>query len=99
MTERPRKFLPLTVPRATPHLFIFDSERKLRYEGRVDNNMREPLVTKHDARDAIDALLAGKPVAVAKTPSVGCSTKWLYKEAVGARNWRKSKRSQYCSSR
>ena len=67
-------------PTATPHLFIFDSERKLRYEGRVDNNMREPLVTKRDARDAIDVLLAGKAVAVAKTPSVGCSTKWLYKE-------------------
>jgi thiol-disulfide isomerase/thioredoxin len=68
-------------PSATPHLFIFDSDRKLRYEGRVDNNMREPLVTKRDARDAIDAILAGKAVAVAKTPSVGCSTKWLYKEA------------------
>ena len=67
-------------PTATPHLFIFDSDRKLRYEGRVDNNMREPLVTKHDARDAIDSLLAGKTVAVAKTPSVGCSTKWIYKE-------------------
>ena len=69
-------------PTATPHLFIFDSERKLRYEGRVDNNMREPLVTRQDAREALDALLAGKPVAVAKTPSVGCSTKWIYKEAV-----------------
>jgi thiol-disulfide isomerase/thioredoxin len=68
-------------PTATPHIFIFDSGRKLQYEGRVDNNMREPLVTKRDARDALDALLAGKPVAVAKTPSVGCSTKWLYKEA------------------
>ena len=68
-------------PTATPHLFIFDSERKLRYEGRVDNNMREPLVTRQDAREALDALLAGKPVAVAKTPSVGCSTKWIYKEA------------------
>jgi thiol-disulfide isomerase/thioredoxin len=67
-------------PSATPHLFIFDAERKLRYEGRVDNNMREPLVTKRDAREAIDALLAGKPVRTAKTPSVGCSTKWIYKE-------------------
>lgn len=67
-------------PSATPHLFIFDAERRLRYEGRVDNNPREPLVTRRDAREAIDALLAGKPVAVAKTPSVGCSTKWLYKE-------------------
>jgi thiol-disulfide isomerase/thioredoxin len=67
-------------PTATPHLFIFDSERKLRYEGRVDNNPREPLVTVKDARNAIDALLANKPVPVAKTPSVGCSTKWMYKE-------------------
>src|SRR5499425_2602046 len=68
-------------PSATPHLFIFDSDRKLRYQGRVDNNVREPLVTKRDARDAIDALLAGKSVSVAKTPSVGCSTKWMYKTA------------------
>ena len=67
-------------PTATPHLFILDAERKLRYEGRVDNNPREPLVTVRDARNALDALLAGKPVSVAKTPSVGCSTKWIYKE-------------------
>ena len=68
-------------PSATPHLFIFDADRKLRYQGRVDNNVRENLITKHDARDALDALLAGKPVAVAKTPSIGCSTKWIYKTA------------------
>jgi peroxiredoxin len=67
-------------PTATPHVFIFDAQRKLRYEGRVDNNPREPLVTRQDARLAIDALLGGKPVAVTKTPSVGCSTKWIYKE-------------------
>src|SRR5438552_10842953 len=67
-------------PTATPHLFIFDGERRLRYEGRVDNNPREPLVTLKDARNAIDALLANKPVPVARTPSVGCSTKWMYKE-------------------
>jgi thiol-disulfide isomerase/thioredoxin len=67
-------------PAATPHLFIFDAARKLRYEGRVDNNPREKLVTRQNAREAIDALLAGKPVAVEKTPSVGCSTKWIYKE-------------------
>lgn len=67
-------------PAATPHLFIFDGQRKLRYQGRVDNNPRESLVTRRDARLAIDALLAGKPVEFAKTPSVGCSTKWIYKE-------------------
>jgi thiol-disulfide isomerase/thioredoxin len=68
-------------PTATPHLFIFDAERKLRYEGRLDNNPREALVTRKDARAAIDALLAGKPVEIARTPSVGCSTKWWFKEA------------------
>src|SRR5262252_7994168 len=67
-------------PTATPHVFIFDQDRKLRYEGRVDNNPREPLATRKDARLALDAVLAGKPVETAKTPAVGCSTKWLYKE-------------------
>jgi len=67
-------------PAATPHVFIFDVQRKLRYQGRVDNNPREALVTQRDARNAIDAILEDKPVTVAKTPSVGCSTKWIYKE-------------------
>jgi thiol-disulfide isomerase/thioredoxin len=67
-------------PTATPHVFIFDQERKLRYQGRVDNNPREPLVTRREARLALDAVLAGKTVELAKTPAVGCSTKWLYKE-------------------
>jgi peroxiredoxin len=67
-------------PTATPHIFIFDADRRLRYEGRVDNNPREPLVTKRDARVALDALLDGKQVLTPKTASVGCSTKWLYKE-------------------
>ena len=67
-------------PSATPHVFIFDSERRLRYEGRVDNNPREAYVTQKDARNALDALLAGKPVPVARTPSFGCSTKWAIKK-------------------
>ena len=49
--------------KATPHVFIFDQERKLRYEGRVDNSQRESLVQTQDTRNAIEALLAGKPVA------------------------------------
>ncbi len=67
-------------PTATPHAFIFDQDRKLRYEGRIDSNPREELARKHEARDAIDALLAGRPVAVQDAPAVGCSTKWAYKE-------------------
>jgi peroxiredoxin len=68
-------------PKATPHVFIFDRERKLRYEGRVDNNQRESLVKTQDARNAIDALLADKPVPVAHTGVFGCSTKWISKQA------------------
>ncbi len=64
---------------ATPHVFLFDRERKLRYEGRIDDSQRESLVKTQDARAAIDALLAGRPVAAAHTPSFGCSTKWKSK--------------------
>jgi len=67
-------------PTATPHIFIFDQQRILRYEGRIDSNPREQLVTKHEARDALDALLAGKEIAVKTTPAMGCSTKWAFKE-------------------
>jgi peroxiredoxin len=67
-------------PTATPHLFIFDRERKLCYQGRLDSSAREVLAKKHDARDAIDALLAGKPVPAEKTPTFGCSIKWAAKE-------------------
>src|SRR2546427_13163177 len=64
---------------ATPHVFIFERERKLRYEGRIDNAQRESLVKTQDARAALDELLDGKPVAVPHTPAFGCSTKWKSK--------------------
>jgi len=64
---------------ATPHVFLFDRERKLRYEGRIDNAQRESLVKIQDARLALDAMLAGKPVATPHTPAFGCSTKWKSK--------------------
>jgi thiol-disulfide isomerase/thioredoxin len=64
---------------ATPHIFIFDKERKLRYDGRIDNAQRESLVKIQDARLALDAMLAGKPVPLAHTPAFGCSTKWKSK--------------------
>jgi peroxiredoxin len=63
---------------ATPHVFIFDRERKLRYVGRIDD-AEVKQVNSHDARNAIEALLAGKPVPVAKTRVFGCSTKWADK--------------------
>jgi thiol-disulfide isomerase/thioredoxin len=68
-------------PKATPHIFLFDKQRKLRYEGRIDDNQREGIVKITYARNALDALIAGKDVAVTHTGVIGCSTKWKYKEA------------------
>ncbi len=76
-------------PKATPHVFVFDQERKLRYEGRVDNSQRESLVKTQDARNAIDAVLAGKPVEVPHTGVFGCSTKWKSKHASRVEELRK----------
>jgi peroxiredoxin len=69
-------------PQATPHVFIFDKSRRLQYEGRFDDNYRIEKVKSEDARNAIDALLAGKPIPVAHTAAFGCSTKWQEKEAL-----------------
>jgi peroxiredoxin len=66
-------------PSATPHAFVFDAERKLRYVGRVDDSERESLAKTHELRDAIDAVLAGRPVSVARTKAFGCSIKWAGK--------------------
>jgi peroxiredoxin len=70
-------------PQATPHVFVFDRDRKLRYQGRFDNSYRVELVKSEDARNAVDALLDGKPVPVEQTGVFGCSTKW--KEKMEAR--------------
>jgi thiol-disulfide isomerase/thioredoxin len=64
---------------ATPHAFLLDRQRIVRYEGRIDDAQRESLVKTRDARAALDALLAGRPVPVAHTPAFGCSTKWKAK--------------------
>jgi peroxiredoxin len=65
---------------STPHVFVFDAERKLRYTGRMDEGYRKAgPVEKSQMRDAIESLLAGKEVAVPVTRSYGCSTKWSYK--------------------
>src|SRR5262249_42961410 len=69
-------------PVATPHIFIFDQQRKLRYQGRLDSSPREALAKVPDARNALDAVLAGTPVPVEKTRAVGCSIKWLDKETL-----------------
>jgi peroxiredoxin len=68
-------------PIATPHVFVFDAQRKLRYTGRIDDSAKPARVTSRDTRNAIDALLAGREVAVKTTRTFGCSVKWSDKRA------------------
>jgi peroxiredoxin len=60
---------------ATPQIFVFDRARTLRYQGRIDDNTRDDLVRSRDARNAIDALLAGRSVSVPRTRAAGCPLK------------------------
>lgn len=67
-------------PVATPHVFIFDKQRKLRYQGRIDD-VEKPTKTPHvtDTRNAIDALLNNQELTVQTTKVFGCSIKWTEK--------------------
>jgi len=69
-------------PVATPHVFIFDHERKLRYQGRIDD-VEKPSKTPNvqDTRNALDALLNKQELTETSTKVFGCSIKWAEKEA------------------
>ena len=69
----------------TPEAFLFDRQGKLVYHGAVDDNAREPeKVTERWLRDALVATVAGKPVAVPETKSLGCSIKFRTKAATAS---------------
>jgi peroxiredoxin len=59
----------------TPEVFFLDASNKLVYHGRIDNHKNPELVTSHDLRDAIEAVLVGKPVAKTEAAAFGCSIK------------------------
>lgn len=61
----------------TPHFFLFDEDRKLRYTGRLDDNPRDASqATTHELADAIEALLKGKAPPIEVTNPIGCNVKW-----------------------
>ena len=61
----------------TPHCFIFDQERALRYKGRVDDNWEDPTaVTEHNLHDALRALVGGDSPPKQEANAIGCSIKW-----------------------
>lgn len=64
----------------TPDPYLFDSERRLVYRGRIDDNWKEPdQVTRRELREAIQALLEGQPVPGEQRASMGCNIKWKTK--------------------
>ncbi|HZL19394.1 MAG TPA: thioredoxin family protein [Polyangia bacterium] len=61
----------------TPEAFLFDKNGKLAYHGTVDDNHTDPAkVTKRYLADALEAVVAGKPPAVAETKGIGCGIKF-----------------------
>ena len=65
----------------TPEIFLFGPDRTLLFHGRIDDNADDPsAVTRHDLREALDEVLAGKPVSIPKTIPVGCTVKWWGKD-------------------
>lgn len=62
----------------TPDFYLFDAGRKLVYRGQFDDSRpgNGLAVTGKDLRQALDAVLAGKPVSPAQKPSIGCNIKW-----------------------
>ncbi len=61
----------------TPHVFVFDKSRTLAYEGRIDDNWKDPSgVRARDLQNALDDLLADRPVRVRQANPMGCSIKW-----------------------
>lgn len=62
----------------TPEIFVSNKDRKLVYHGRVDDNRDPTKVTRHDLRNALDAITAGKTPTAAETRPFGCSVKWRY---------------------
>jgi peroxiredoxin len=61
----------------TPDIYVFDAAQRLAYHGQIDDNWKEPeKVKRHDLREALDALVAGRAPAREQTPAIGCSIKW-----------------------
>jgi peroxiredoxin len=61
----------------TPHAFVLTKELKVAYIGAIDDNARKPEdATKHYVEDAVNALLAGKPITTTKVKAIGCGIKW-----------------------
>jgi peroxiredoxin len=62
--------------KTTPHLFVLDSDLRLRYEGAPDADHRDPSLNAAWLREVLDALLGGSAPLQERTEPIGCSIKW-----------------------
>lgn len=61
----------------TPHVYVLDNKRVIRYIGAIDDNSEDADAVKEKyVENAVDALLAGKEVSVQETKAIGCGIKW-----------------------
>ena len=63
----------------TPEFFVLDKARTIRYHGALDDNQTEGKVKRTFVKDVVDALLAGKEIAVSETAPRGCGIKYSSK--------------------
>ena len=68
-------------PVATPHAFVFNSERKLKYNGRLDDSEKPGTAQANDLRSAIDAVLLDVEILEPVKKTFGCSIKWAWKDS------------------
>ena len=66
-------------PVATPHAYVFDAERKLKYTGRLDSSEKPGTANAEELRSAIDAVLLNVEILEPVTKTFGCSVKWGWK--------------------
>ncbi len=61
----------------TPHAFLFGPDRRLLFQGRIDDNHSDPGAVRHRyLEEALEAVLAGRPVPTPELSVLGCSVKW-----------------------
>ena len=76
MKDPENKVADLYDARHTPEIYVVDSQGKLRYHGRIDENYEDPSkVESPDLKNALEEMLGGKSVAKAETKAFGCSIK------------------------
>ena len=85
LIDREQVLAKLSKAVVTPEVAILSSTGKLLYRGRIDNRVedfdrRRTVVTEHDLKDALNAVLAGRPVPRATTKAIGCIINYVTPE-------------------